>query len=194
MTSLDDQERALVTDDIAALVEQIQQSPSRCGNVKLVTIDGPAGSGKTTLAHELAGLIAGSQVIAMDGLYNGWLDALKPELWQRIDEVILQPLTQGQVAKYDAFNWNKLAFDTPVEVAPSEIIILEGVGSSHPRIAKSSSLNVWISAPEDLLLERVLNRDGAHIRQEMLDWQLAERAYFAEFDIENSADIHLIGE
>ena len=194
LTAPDDQERAPVTYNRSALAEQILQTEARCGNVTLVTIDGPAGSGKTTLAQELSSHLAGSQVIAMDGLYNGWLEALKPELWQRIDEVIMQPLQQGRAVKYEAFNWETHAFETPVEIAPTEVVILEGVGSSHPRIAKSSSLNVWISAPEEVLLERVLKRDGAHIRQEMLAWQFAERAYFAEFDIENSADINLIGE
>ena len=189
-----DNERALVSYHIDVLVDQILQSPAHCGSVTLVTIDGPAGSGKTTLAHELSGRISGSQVIAMDGLYNGWLGALKPELWERIDEVIVQPLAQGRAAKYHAFNWITHTFDTPVEVAPSDIIILEGVGSSHPSIAKSSSLTMWISAPEELLLERVLNRDGAHIREEMLAWQLAERGYFAEFNIEDNADVHLIGD
>jgi len=194
MTSLDDQERALMTNDIAALVEQILQTEARCGNVRLVTIDGPAGSGKTTLAQELSRHLVGSHVIAMDGLYNGWVDALKPELWERIAETILRPLEQGRAVEYEAFNWETNAFDSPVEIARAEVVILEGVGSSHPSIAQVSSLNVWISASDALLLDRVLNRDGAQIREEMLAWQLAERGYFAEFDIENNADVHLIGE
>jgi len=182
-----------VTYDIAALAEQITQSPKLCGNVTLVTIDGPAGSGKTTLANAIAHHIQQAQVIAMDGLYKGWSKALEPQLWDRIEQVILQPLRQGKVAQYDAFNWSTQAFDIPVQFAPTEVVILEGVGSSHPKVKPSSSLNIWISAPEALLLDRVLDRDGSHIRGHMLDWQVAEREYFKQFDIESAADIHLLG-
>ena len=129
----------------------------------------------------------------MDGLYNGWTDALAPELWDRIYQLILQPLSQGRAAQYNAFNWVTNAFDTAVEIEPTEVIILEGVGASHPSVKAFSSLNIWISAPEEVLLNRVLERDGIHIREEMLAWQLAEREYFTQFDIEAEADIHLTG-
>ena len=182
-----------MTYDIAALAEQIAQSPKLCGNVTLVTIDGPAGSGKTTLANALERQVPQAQVIAMDGLYNGWTRAFEPQLWDRIEQVILQPFTQGQVAEYDAFNWSTQEFDMPVQFEPTGVVILEGVGSSHPTVKPFSSLNIWISAPEALLLDRVLDRDGRHIREQMLDWQIAEREYFKQFDIESQADIHLLG-
>ena len=178
---------------VVALSQQILQSPKRCGNIRLVTIDGPAGSGKTTLAKAVHQHTASSAVIPMDGLYNGWTDALAPELWDRIYQLILQPLSQGRAAQYNAFNWVTNAFDTAVEIEPTEVIILEGVGASHPSVKAFSSLNIWISAPEEVLLNRVLERDGIHIREEMLAWQLAEREYFTQFDIEAEADIHLTG-
>jgi len=179
--------------DINALSQQIRQSQKRCGQITLVTIDGPAGSGKTTLAEALNQHIASSSVIPMDSLYNGWSDALAPELWDRIEQLILQPLSQGSVAQYSAFNWATNAFETSVEIAPTEVIILEGVGSSHPSVKAFSSFNIWISAPEEVLLDRVLNRDGSHLRHEMLRWQVAEREYFTQFDVEGNADVRLLG-
>ena len=41
-----------------ALVEQLRGSPARLGTVRLVCVDGPAGSGKTTFAGRLAELLA----------------------------------------------------------------------------------------------------------------------------------------
>jgi uridine kinase len=182
-----------VTYDIDALALPILQSPKRCGNITLVTIDGPAGSGKTTLAEALNQHIASSSVIPMDSLYNGWSAALAPELWDRIEQLILQPLSQGSVAHYSAFNWATNTFETSVEIAPTEVIILEGVGSSHPSVKAFSSFNIWISAPEEVLLDRVLNRDGSHLRHKMLEWQVAEREYFAQFDVEGNANVRLLG-
>lgn len=182
-----------MTYNLAALAQQIGQSQKRCGDITLITIDGPAGSGKTTLATALNNHIDNSQVIPMDSLYNGWSRALEPELWERLSESILQPLKQGRAVQYASFNWTIDAFDTQVAIEPTDVVILEGVGSSHPSVKANSSLNIWISAPDDLLLERVLNRDGSHLRDEMLAWQVAERNYFTQFDIEATADIHLVG-
>jgi uridine kinase len=182
-----------MTYDIAALSEQILQSPKLCGNVTLVTIDGPAGSGKTTLAHALAHRLPHAQVIEMDGLYNGWINALESQLWDRVEQLILQPLSQGRAAQYETFNWSSNTFDTSAHLEPTDVVILEGVGSSHPSVKALSSLNIWISAPDELLLDRVLNRDGSHLRDQMLAWQVAEREYFTQFSIETNADVHLSG-
>ena len=40
--------------DLSAVKAAIDNSNALCGDTKIVTIDGPAGSGKTTLANELA--------------------------------------------------------------------------------------------------------------------------------------------
>ena len=182
-----------MTYDLDALAQEIRQSPKCCGEITLITIDGPAGSGKTTLAHALGQHLEASAVIHMDGLYDGWSNALAPNLWDRVEQTILQPLSQGQAAQYEVFNWTSNAFDTSAYLEPTDVVILEGVGSSHPTVKSFSSFNIWISAPNELLLDRVLNRDGSHLRDQMLAWQVAEREYFTRFDIEGNADIHLSG-
>ena len=40
--------------DLSKVASAIENSAALCGETKIVTIDGPAGSGKTTLATELA--------------------------------------------------------------------------------------------------------------------------------------------
>lgn len=182
-----------MTYNIDALVQQILHSSKNCGDVTLITVDGPAGSGKTTLANALGQHLDDSAVIHMDGLYDGWSNALTPGLWDRVEETILQPLSQGKAAQFAEFNWTSNAFDTLTRLEPTDVIILEGVGSSHPSIKTFSSFNIWISAPEEVLLDRVLNRDGRHLRDQMLAWQVAEREYFTRFGIEGDADVHLIG-
>ena len=182
-----------MTYDLDALAQNIRQSTRRCGTITLITVDGPAGSGKTTLAKALGEQFSTNAVIPMDSLYNGWSTALAPELWDRIEESILHPLSQGKTARYDSFNWSVNAFDSSIAIEPTEVVILEGVGSSHPTIKKFSSFNIWISAPAELLLDRVLERDGYHLRDEMLAWQMAEQEYFSQFAIEETADFHLHG-
>ena len=57
----------------------------------LLAIDGPAGSGKTTLAAKLQSEYQQSstvQVIHMDDLYKGWEDALSDELTLKLSEIV----------------------------------------------------------------------------------------------------------
>ncbi len=161
--------------------------------MKIITIDGPAGAGKTTLAKQLAIHLDDCPIVSMDSLYDGWQNALSPQLWQRIYDQILEPFLLDKPAHIQHFDWALNQFTNWTTVAVPANLIIEGVGASHPFIANCSVLNIWIEADQDLLLDRVLKRDGEQIRDEMVKWQVAEKAYFAEHAIKQNADFHLIG-
>ena len=38
--------------DLSELTDKVHESSKKCGQTKIVVIDGPAGSGKTTLARQ----------------------------------------------------------------------------------------------------------------------------------------------
>ncbi len=62
----------MTPDAAAALVVQHALSrPPTLGAGRLVCVDGPAGSGKTSLADAVARRTA-AQVVHMDDLYGGW--------------------------------------------------------------------------------------------------------------------------
>ena len=56
---------------VAAVVAVIDSSEPRCGATRLIAIDGPSGAGKTTLARDVAAVLA-APTIHMDDLYPGW--------------------------------------------------------------------------------------------------------------------------
>lgn len=175
-------------------VNAIQNSLPKCGQVRVVTIDGPAGSGKTTLATKLASKLEQASVIHLDELYEGWDKSLDPVLFERIQTWILQPLENGLPPKHLRYDWGKSAFTSWSEVAYSPVVILEGVGSGHTSLRQQVSQAIWIEADEDLLLERVVKRDGESVRAEMLIWQVRERAYFDFHEVKNSANLHFRGQ
>ena len=66
----------------------------------VVAIDGPAGSGKTTLAQKLVNDLSDAQVIHMDDLYDGWNDPLSAKLTARVISQLFQPFVMQLPVKY----------------------------------------------------------------------------------------------
>ena len=179
---------------IESLVSRLESSPNTCGITKVITIDGPAGSGKTTLANQLAGVLSDCTVIHMDDLYNGWTQDLHAELAHRIIQKILIPLSQNKSAQFEKYDWATKSFKEKVSIAPPNYLILEGVGSGHPDLNLKSALNVWIEADPSVLLERLVKRDGEGLRDDLIRWQTHEALYFSQLSIKQLADVCLTGD
>ena len=184
--------------DLSGIKAVIENSDAHCGNTKIVTIDGPAGSGKTTLANELASELKDANgvmsVVHMDELYEGWNDALGQKLFDRIDAWILAPIRNGLNPKFLKYDWHQGKYASWSELPLTPIVIIEGVGSGHSALRTNVSQAIWVEADENLLLDRVVQRDGEVVRNEMLIWKARERSYFDLHDVKRSAHIHLHGQ
>ena len=184
--------------DLTGVVSEIKSSSALCGNSRIVTIDGPAGSGKTTLANEIAIELAKSQVdvtvVHLDELYEGWENALEPKLYERIDAWILAPLRNGLGPRHLKFDWHLNRYAAWSELPAASIVIIEGVGSGHTSLREEVSQAIWVEADEHLLLDRVVERDGFTVRDEMLIWKVRERDYFELHGVKQAAQIHLRGQ
>jgi uridine kinase len=159
--------------------------PARLGDGRLVCIDGPAGSGKTTLAGEIARL-RGAPVIRMDDLYPGWEGLLDvgPEVLR-----LLGPLNEGRAGSYRRFDWFAGAYAETHQVEPGPLLVLEGVGSGNRAWADLVTTLVWVEAPDDVRLARGLARDGDSQRAHWLRWMEDEQRLFAAEDTRRRADL-----
>lgn len=176
----------------------IESSVALCGNTKIVTIDGPAGSGKTTLATELASAMKNASgvmsVVHMDELYEGWDDALGQKLFNRIEAWILAPIRSGLSPKFLKYDWHQGKYASWSELPLTPVLIIEGVGSGHSSLRECVSQAIWVEADDHLLLDRVVQRDGEVVRDEMLIWKSRERDYFDAHDVKRAAHIHMLGQ
>ena len=159
----------------------------------LIAIDGPAGSGKTSLANQLSNKLNSATTIHMDDLYNGWDDALTPTLTRHLEEWILDPLTQQATVKYQKFDWTSSEYGSPIEVRDIELLILEGVGAAQEIIRQKADLTIWIEVGPQIGLARVLNRDGDQLLPYMLKWQERERAHFLKDQTKENCQIFIDG-
>ena len=165
--------------------------PSLGGEGRLVCIDGPAGSGKTTLAAAVArASSAPSRVVHLDDLYVGW-DGL-PQVPDQLEQ-LLSPLEHDAATSYTRYDWHAGALAEDVTVVPVPLLVLEGVGAGSARISPLTTVLAWVDAPADLRLERGLERDGPGLREHWQAWAEAEQHHFERQGTRARADVVVDG-
>lgn len=190
-----DPSAAAVEASVRATAAQVCQhcfgQPPTLGTGRLVCIDGPAGSGKTTLA---AAVVAAARrrlptvtLLHMDDLYEGWdgLDTV-PDL---VREAIVEPLLSGRSGRYRRWDW--LAGGRAEEhfVDPVSLLVIEGVGSGSLASAEAITTLVWMDAPADLRLTRGIERDGEALRPHWERWMDSEARHFERDGTRARADL-----
>ncbi|MEU8265706.1 hypothetical protein AB0B89_00960 [Sphaerisporangium sp. NPDC049002] len=157
----------------------------RAARAGVVAVDGPSGSGKTTLGTALAGEL-GAALVHMDDLYPGW-DGLRDGV-DRLVEWVLRPLSEGRPARWRRYDWALGAYAEWRETAPTEVVVVEGVGTGALAAAPYVSFLVWTEAPLAVRKARALRRDGEAYRPHWERWARQERAYFAADGVRARAD------
>lgn len=174
------------------LAARVRAGTPRLGSTRLVCIDGPAGSGKTTLAGRLASeLGAGTAVVHMDDLFGGWT---MTGVAARLRAGVLEPLADGRPGAYQHYDWDAAAFlPEPVPVPVVDVLIVEGCGSAPRQFDPWTTLRIWVEAPKELRLARGIERDGAALTDEWLRWQQLEADVFETEDTRARADLRVDG-
>ncbi len=188
---------------IETLAARIADTSPTLGRVRLVCVDGPAGSGKTTLTARLAdnlrstGLVVGC--VHGDEVYEGWpvvagvpdrVDAFAA-LGDRLGSWLLDPWAAGLPARHRVWDWYADVWGEERSVPDAGIVILEGVALGSRTLRARAVLSVWVEADPAVRLGRVLARDGAALREEMLRWQVDEAAWHALDGTRAGADVRI---
>ncbi|MCW2581018.1 MAG: Uridine kinase [Blastococcus sp.] len=177
---------------LAGLARRIRAAPPRLGGTRLVCVDGPAGSGKTTFAGKLAEALGpGVVVVHMDDLYEGWTLSGSVE---RLTADVLEPLAERRPGAYRPYDWAAGRFGPDVvDVPPAPVLIVEGCGSGRRVLDRWMSLLIWVEAPAAVRLARGLSRDGIEVEGHWRQWQQDELAVFAADDTRARAGLRVDG-
>jgi uridine kinase len=181
--------------DPGPVVALTLRRPARLGATRLVCVDGPAGSGKTTFAAALVEALQqeglGTSLVHMDDVYDGWggLRHAGPLLLREV----VGPLARGTAGHYHRYDWLSDRYAEAHEVPPVDVLVVEGVGSAHLGYADRVSVLVWVEAPDDVRLRRGLARDGEELRERWLRWMAEEAALHADERTRDRADVLVDG-
>ncbi len=160
-------------DGLAARLRALRPS---CGPVRLVAVDGHAGSGKSTFAARLAAALGGAPVVHLDDV------ACHEELfgWTgRLRAAVLEPLAHGEDGRLPVYDWTARRFGPAVRVPCAPVVLVEGVGAGRAALRPYLAGLLWMELPRAASWERGRLRDGPGLADFWREWTRAEEEHFA---------------
>ena len=167
----------------------------------LAVIDGPCGSGKTTLAGLLAALY-GTTPIPMDDFFLPFDMRTEKRMseaggnihHERFSEEILAHIQLGKPLAYRRFDCHTGQI-IPRQIAASDVMIIEGSYSHHPAFEAAYEqlgvIRVCIGVEEDEQLRRLARRDAGMFSRFVETWIPLEKKYFQAYDILGRAHVSI---
>lgn len=174
-----------LADTVDEVLAHLDSRPPTLGQGRLLCVDGPAGSGKTTLAGVVAER-TGAPVVHMDDLFPGWdgMRGAQPHVLR-----LLRPLAAGETGYYRRYDWFARQYLETHHIDPRPLLVLEGVGAGSVLWAEHITTLVWVEADRDERLRRGLARDGDAAGEHWAKWMREEDDLFAGERTRSRADV-----
>jgi uridine kinase len=112
--------------------------------------------------------------------------------WERMRDEALIPLHGGETAHYQRYDWSADRLLDWVSVEPAEIVLVEGVYSSRPELRAMLDAIIFVEAPRDERVRRVLGRDPDITNDWITPWMSAEDWYLDQIRPQETADLILL--
>ena len=179
-----------LTQTIASLLEAHPERPV------LIALDGRCGSGKTTLAAQLAEPFPGSAVFHTDDYYlppaqriPNWAETPCANMdLTRLREEVLVPAQAGAAVRSRAYSCREGSYLPEQCVPPAPLYILEGSYSHHPLLTGYETLRVFLTCAKEEQTRRLQEREGERYANFAARWVPLEEGYFAQYHITETAD------
>ena len=157
------------------------------GRTTLVAIDGLTCAGKSTLAGQVAGALEDAAVVDVDDFYRRLTAEGRALLgpkqsydryfdWERLLRDVLVPLRRHSPARYRRYDWITGSYAEWRQIEPRSVVIVEGVYTTRPELRPYFSVMVYVHAPREVRLARLLDRGYPDISW-VDHWMAAEDWY-----------------
>ena len=178
-----------------AAVEKV--AAKKAGEPVLVAIDGKCASGKSTLGLYLKEKFD-ANLIHMDDFFLQKHQRTEERLaevggnvdYERFKAEVLEPLCNGQKAKYGIFDCSTLEISEWKEIEDKQVTIIEGSYSQHPYFGNPYDLRLFAEIDSESQLDNIRKRNGEEkliVFKEC--WIPKEEAYFEAFSVKEKSDL-----
>ncbi|MFD5619872.1 uridine kinase [Streptomyces yangpuensis] len=161
---------------LESLARELAVLPASLGPVRLIGIDGHAGSGKSTFAGRLAEALGWAPVLHLDDVAShaelfGWEERLRVQ--------VLEPLADGRPAHWAPYDWVERRFGPERVLEPAPVLLVEGVGAGRRALRPHLARLLWMETPRAESWLRGRERDGRELSGFWDGWERAEHAHFS---------------
>ena len=167
------------------------------GQATVITIDGRAASGKSTLADQLTTILQAG-LIHMDDFFLPPVLRSEKRLaeaggnvhYERFAEEVLPQLRKTDSFSYTCFDCSRMAMGDSRTVSESHYRIVEGSYSNHPSFGDYADLKILCDIDPKTQMQRIFNRNGEELAEMFRTrWIPMEENYFLTFNILDKSDL-----
>lgn len=177
------------------IVEEINRLLQETDDIILVSIDGFAASGKTTLGYYLKSLFE-CNLFHMDDFFLR--DEQKNEArlkevggnvdYERFKIEVLESILRKETVVYQPFSCKTRTLQKAQAIPFQRLNIIEGSYSQHPSFGDVWNLRVFMNISPELQIGRIRTRNGEAMLETFLStWIPMENEYFEAFDIQTKS-------
>lgn len=162
----------------------------------IISIDGPCGSGKSTIAEELRRETA-CNVLHMDDFYlpfadrdKNWMNIIAGHMdFNRLIEKVLRPYKEGRKTEYISYDCHSDKYLQEIEIDLNKPLIIEGSYTSHPCLKEFVDYKVFIDIDSKLQIERITKRNPKVVDKFVSMWIPFENNYFETLKIKDESNL-----
>ena len=164
----------------------------------IISIDGPCGSGKTTIASEIENEF-GYNILHMDDFYlpfyerdKNWMNIVAGHMdFERLISNVIVPYKNKCKTKYISYDCHSDKFMQEISIDLNKVLIIEGSYSSHPKLNKYIDKKIFIDIDSKKQIERLGKRNPDTVDRFISMWVSFENKYFDSLKLRESCDIYI---
>lgn len=162
----------------------------------VISIDGPCGGGKTTLATCVEKEF-GLNILHMDDFYlpfdkrnKNWMNIVAGHMdFERLIKNVLEPYKSSKSTNYISYDCHSDNYLQEIPIDLNKILIIEGSYTSHPILDKYVDLKIFVDVDKDEQVKRLTNRNPDVVDKFLAMWVPFENKYFESYKIKENSDL-----
>lgn len=184
---------------LAIAVDAIKKCLEKDKNPILISLEGSAASGKTTLAGRLAEELD-CNIWHLDDYFLRTCQRTEERLsevggnvdYERFKEEIVDKILARETVTFQKFDCNRMDLEEPKTVPYKRLNIMEGIYSTHPYFGDIYDLKIFIDIDPVEQERRIRIRNAGEWGEKFFTiWIPKEQKYLKKFDVRSKADIIL---
>ncbi len=162
----------------------------------IISIDGPCGGGKTTIADMIEKEL-GFNILHMDDFYlpfdkrdKNWMNIIAGHMdFDRLIEKVIIPYKEKKKTNYVSYDCHSDKYLKEIPIDLDKFLIIEGSYTSHSKLDNYVDAKIFVDIDKDEQIKRLTKRNPKVVDKFLSMWVPFENRYFQELRIKDISDL-----